>query len=138
MACWITKKEIISIKEAEEVINGFTKLAENEITGLAVVNDEGKLVDNLSLRDLKGISADARLFWRLFQTTHNFLQKVKIEYKETRPRGVVTCAPETTLVEILELLEKSSVHRVYVVDQDRKPLCVVALKDIISEIITHV
>jgi CBS-domain-containing membrane protein len=137
MNCWLNRKEVISIKDTEEVISGFTKLAENEISGVAVVNEDGKLVDSLSLRDLKGISADARLFWRLFQTCHNFLTKVKHEYKDSRPR-IVTCTPEATIVEILERMEKNSAHRVFVVDQDRKPLCVIALRDVIFEIINNV
>ena len=41
-----------------------------------MVDKDGKLVGNLSIRDLKLIGADAAMFWRLQQTVKNFLDKV--------------------------------------------------------------
>lgn len=45
--------------------------------GVAVVDADGKLVGNLSIRDLKLIGHDAAMFWRLQQTVKNFLEKVR-------------------------------------------------------------
>ena len=45
---------------------------------MAVVDKAGKLVGNLSIRDLKLIGADVTMFWRLQQTVKNFLDKVSL------------------------------------------------------------
>ncbi len=49
-------------------IKAFKIMAERKLSGLAVVNKMGLLVDTISVRDLKGIGPDAELFTRLWDT----------------------------------------------------------------------
>ena len=75
-------------------------MVEKDVSGVAVIDDEGKLIDNISLRsfiayllyflfkslncfcfrDLKGIRPDAKSFWRLWSTVHDFKMKVREEF----------------------------------------------------------
>jgi len=49
-------KDIITIKESETAMTAFQTMINKNISGLAIVNDEGKLSGSISLRDLKVIS----------------------------------------------------------------------------------
>ena len=49
---------------------------------MGVINNEGILIGAISIRDLKEISVDTRMFWRLYQTVKNFLLKVRRENSE--------------------------------------------------------
>lgn len=131
------KQDVITVRDDTIALDAFITMTNKHVSGLAVVDDSGKLVGNISLRDLKAISNDARLFWRLYQTMHNFLQKIK-EENPSRPRGVVCVNMETTLKEVITKLAENKVHRIYVVDADKKPVGVASLKDILLEIISNV
>ncbi len=92
---------------------------------------------NLSLRDLKAMSNDARFFWRLFQPIDSYLPKVK---KETpagqRPRRVQTCRLGDTLGHVIDELATHNIHRVFIVDDNDKPIGVIALKDVLLELLS--
>lgn len=48
-------------------LEAFKFMGEHHITGVAVCDESGKLVDALSIKDLKTISTDGNMFWRLYQ-----------------------------------------------------------------------
>jgi len=132
------QKPVISIHENEITMNAFKKMNELGLPAIAVVNNEGHLVGNISIRDLKGISGDARLFWRLYQTVKNFLHKIREEYQQQhgRPRTVVTVTPEESLENAIKKLAEHNIHRVYMVNSEKKPVGVCSLKDILLEIVS--
>lgn len=63
-------KKVITVNENIPTIQSFRTIAENNVTAVAVVNNEGKLVGNLSASDLKVITILTQLFLDLikFQT----------------------------------------------------------------------
>jgi len=91
-------KEVISIEEDAIAIDAFNLMVEQNISGVAIVDQTGKLKGALSLRDIKLISYDARLFWRLKQTIKNFLIKLKNEWetRHARPHRVVSVSRNAT------------------------------------------
>jgi len=131
-------EDVVCIREDDIALEAFKIMVEKNVGGLAVIDKEGKLTGNISLRDLKVMSTDARLFWRLYQTVHNFLLKVRKENNETtgdRPRTVVTVKPLDTLETVIKKLAEYKIHRVYIVDDHKKPVGVISLKDVLHEII---
>jgi len=132
-------EDVISVHEESVAVEAFRLMVEKNVSGLAVINKEGKLVGNISLKDLKAMSTDLRLFWRLYQTVHNFLQKVRQENNEKsgdRPRTIVTVKPNDTLETVIKRLKEHKIHRVYIVDDNKKPIGIISLKDVLKEIIT--
>jgi len=131
-------EDVVCINEEDTTLEAFKIMVEKNVGALAVIDKEGKLTANISLRDLKAMSTDTRLFWRLYQTVHNFLLKVRKENNETsgdRPRTVVTVKPTDTLETVIKKLAEYKIHRVYIVDDHKKPVGVVSLKDVLREII---
>jgi len=131
----IWKKEVFSVTNKDLTIEAFRKMVLHNISGVACVDDNGMLVGNVSLRDLKAIGSDARLFWRLYQTTRNFISKERKE-TESMPRHPIFATPDDTLETVINILALNEVHRVYVVDSNHHPIGIVSLKDILLEIIT--
>lgn len=95
------------------------------------MNKNGKLVGNISTRDLKCIDVDGKWWPRLFLPCWQFL--------EERQKALVYVLPSDTLETILKKIEKHQIHRLYVVNnsEERKPIGVVGLKEVLYEILPH-
>jgi len=130
-------KEVISVSINDEAIVAFQKMIDHKVYGVAVLDEKGMLIENISMRDLKAIAADCACFWRLYQTVRSFLERVKDENKskkKVRPDHVITCEETDTLEMVINKLADNNIHRVYIVE-DKKPIGVVALRDVIFQII---
>ena len=60
--------------------NAFIKMRDSEVSGLAIVDDEGILTGAISVRDLRGIGTDGPFFSRLFQSVKAFKDTVKRDF----------------------------------------------------------
>jgi CBS domain-containing protein len=115
---------VISVRVDMTVMKAFSKILCNNITGLAVVDLNGRLVNNISASDLKGVSLAS--FYKLEIPIHEaFLYS-------TSKLPPVTCDPKHTLGEVIEIIERTGVHRVFVVDSENRPINVITLTDIIK------
>jgi len=131
------RKDVKSIQETDKCIDGFNRMVEFNVQGLAVLDKNGKLVDTLSVRDLKHVSSDGRLFWRLYQPAVDFLKKVReAEQDSTKVKYVLQFATEDeTLGQVIRKLVQSNLHRLFLVDENQKPIGVVSLKDVLFDIL---
>jgi len=127
--------EISSVKTEDIAIEAFKLMTTKNLTGVAVLDDNGKLYGSMELRDLKAIHADGAMFWRLHEPVSTFLEKMKREYRGVTGH-VVTIKPEDTLETAINMMAEHKLHRIYIVDPDMKPLGVVTLKNILLDIIT--
>jgi len=132
-------KHVISVSEETRTIDAFEKMVESNVNGIAVVNEKGALTGNLSVRDLKVISPDARLFWRLDQSVKATLARIQKESdpKHPRPRRVVAAKSHDTLGSVIETLAVNRMHRVYIVDSKKMPVGIVTLRDILLEVLSE-
>lgn len=131
-------KEVYSVNEDSRAIDAFKLMQQKNIGGVAVIDDEGKVVGALSERDLKTIRVENQLFHRLFQKVRNFISHLREEFQEKdgRPKTKKIAQVTDTLGQVVDMLVTHSIHRVYVVDDQRKPIGVVSLRDILLEIIS--
>jgi len=129
------RSTVVKVSENETTLEAFKLMHYKNITGVAVVNDEGKLVGAISHSDLKLIQSDARMFWRLYQTVKNFLLKNRKEGYE-RPTHPIVADSHETIETALRKFEENHVHRIFVVDDHKKPVGIISLKDILMEIIS--
>lgn len=120
---------VLFVLESDSAIDAFNLLIEKKVTGLAVVNDDGKLVGSISASDLKG-STGKDLFSNLKLSVRDYLKKAAAFFgREGVP---VAVSSEATLTEIMDLLIKNHLHRLFVVDEAGKPIQVLSLTDIIT------
>jgi len=133
--------EVYSVKPSDLALKAFSLMSEKNVSGVAVIGDDGLLVDQISLRDLKAMAPDGRLFWRLFKSVQEYLTNIKNSktdpQADARPRQVITVTPEDTLETVLGLLVLNRIHRVYIVESNnnKKPLGLITLRDVMLEAI---
>jgi CBS-domain-containing membrane protein len=112
---------VLSVLDSTPLIKGFSDMLETKFTGLAVVDEQGKLVNNLSAADLTGMTRDT--FWRLEKP-------IKALFDESQKLVPLSCKPETTFGRLIQTLADCRVHRIYVVDEQTRPINVITLTSI--------
>jgi len=133
-----SKKTVLSVTLNTTAIEAFRMMAEHNITGLAVVDDNGRLVDALTLKDLKAISTDGQMFWRLYQQVRVFLEKVRQEtVASQRPDRLIYCLKNQTFEHVIRTMCNNKIHRVFLIDsvESMKPIGIITMKDVLFEII---
>jgi len=107
--------------KGKPLIEVFNSIIETKFSGVAIVDEEGKLVNNISSSDLKGITKET--FWQLETPIEKIL-------KENMKLPPLVCKPETTLQEVIKKLADCRVHRIYVIDKENRPSNVITLTSI--------
>lgn len=98
----------------------------SNISGLAIIDLKGELVNNLSASDLKGITETN--FFRLEMPIHQILAS----NPEKLPP--VTIKKYQSLGFLLSLFETKGVHRIFVVDDKNQPTNVISLTSLLQAI----
>jgi len=133
---------VFTTTSSTRTIIAFRHMIAMEVQGLAVLNDSGQLVDNLSLRDLKRIHSDASMFWTLWNSVHRFKERMRKDAPQTTAtreseQGPICVQSGDTLYAVLEKLALAHVHRLYVVDSlaSMKPIGVISQTDVLRYIL---
>jgi len=129
---WPEKEGIIQMKKEERVLDAFRVLSKSKVSGVAVVNSSEELVGNISASDLKFInfSDSTAMFHQLNESLEDFLSSRMTE--NTLP---IVATEEDSLGSIIQRCVENNVHRIYVIDNQRKPVFVISLSDILSQFI---
>lgn len=113
------KTEVIAVPQDVKLMNAFNDIAVNGISGIAVVDENGKLTGNLSASDFEGLSET-----NFFEYTEKTLGQI------TRNQQLITLKRTNTLEEAIRKLDKFKIHRVYVVNNEGIPVSLVTTTDI--------
>ncbi len=123
-AAWVP---LLSVSEDDELLDAFNILRTARVGGVAVLNEQGSLVGNISARDIKRLNADLSNLGTLYKPVKNALPDPWIS-------EAVYCLHSDTLQRAIEIVVQKKIHRVYIVDEQLKPTGVLTLSDIIKEV----
>jgi len=116
----ISNDKLIVAESDQSAISAFKLLAQNLVSAVPLVDKNGVLSGTLSLSDLKLLHEDL-----------SPLLLTASQYKAIKePIPSIVCTPETALGSILTILAESNVHRVWVVDEENKPISVVSITNV--------
>ncbi len=121
-------------------------LADNDISGLPVVDADGRLLGVVSEEDL--ILQDAELHFphyvQIFdsviflESVHKFEERFRKAFaarvKDVMSTDPVTVAPDATLRDVATIMADKDVNRVPVVDEDNRLLGIIARGDVLRGI----
>jgi CBS domain-containing protein len=132
------EKRVESIHWDKFVIDALVKLEESGVSGIAVTDDEGKIVGNISASDLKRMQVDnpMQLCYDIFQPIKLFLNISQDPHAKSLPKfEPITVNPSDTLGQITDLAYSKGIHRVYVTDSEKRPIGEISLCDIIARFV---
>jgi len=122
---------VISIRNTAKAYEAFDKMSTANLSGLAVVNEEGKIVHNTSATDIKLwlIASNS-----LDESIEQFLVNVrKMNLQDKYP--ITICNLNDGIKKAVAKLQATKYHRLWVVDQNVCPIGVLALTDIFRLIV---
>jgi len=122
-------KFVASIHFDDLVINAFLKITETGLHGLAVIDDDGVLVGNISASDMKSVIID-NLCAGLKEPVSVVMKRSAETFE--RPFRAMYCFTTDTLQQVLQIFTTEQIHRLYIVDAEKKLLGVISLGDIID------
>jgi len=138
LKCMKNQAKVSTISKHSRAITAFREMIRLNVHGLAVVDDHGYLVDNISLRDLRGVHPDVNVFWRLWNTVAEFKAKERADYPDHTPKEVIYVVPTDTFSSVIEKMARLHIHRVYVVESKDNliPTHVISQTDALQEILS--
>jgi len=133
----------VTISEGQSLRQAANVLFRNRLSALPVVDDHGKLIGQISDRDLLTAALPD---YKALATTPDFelpeepfeelLKKAdKIEISQIFQDDHIYAAPNDNIVPVSAIMVKDDLLRVYVVDDETKPIGVLHRKDIVNMIL---
>jgi len=119
---------ILSIPKGRPLIQVFNELLETKFTGLAILDEQGRLYNNISASDLKGITKET------FFNLETPIEQIIRGKKKLPP---VTCTKDDTIENVIKIMVDYKVHRIYVVDDKQRPTNVITHTTIMKLFFTY-
>jgi len=108
---------LVTVRDDSKAIEAFKLMADRGLSGLAVVDEKGFLVDNISVRDLRGIGQKPTDFTNLFQTVKVFKERERTMFPVQIPSKPIYCKGTSTIEDLVKLMDDGNMHRVFEVDE---------------------
>lgn len=125
------KKKVVSVVDTSPAFEAFNILDSHRLSGIAVVDEDGKIIGNTSARDIK-LAAMDKGSNRMDTDILSYLAAVR-QATSIKDDRYPSCHvhENATLAHVVNLLAKTGYHRVFVVDKNVKPVGVVSVADVI-------
>jgi CBS domain-containing protein len=160
---WPESAGIHWIHEEASLLEAFQLIREKQVSGLAILNKEGKLVGNISASDLKHAGMQSYFEHNLHQLIKDLKTKLydflrmdqpiqesgycpslgafrRIKTSDLPKFTPITISPLDNLEKLMNLLintknafDQGHIHRLYVVDSSNKPTHEISLSDVIAQ-----
>lgn len=130
------RKDVVQINEDDKAYEAFTIIDKKRLSGIAVVDGDGKLIGNTSARDVKFAAMDSGCQVSLNLDILSYLAAVRQAVAENERVLACKVRPKDTMEHVIKLLAKTGYHRVFVVDDNNIPIGVISFADIINYILS--
>jgi CBS domain-containing protein len=114
----------ILISNESTLVDAINILATNRVSGVGLIDQNGKLLANFSASDLRGLQPH----------TFELLSKPAIQYLAhigKLDHEPITCQADQSLSWVIEAMVAEHIHRVYVISTKQIPIGLVSISDII-------
>ena len=126
------RKDVVKVAESETAFTTFELLDSKRLSGIAVVDEDGKLIGNTSAVDIKNAVMDGgRTVMNMDILSYLACVRQSQVMKNCKSLNCHV-REDATVGHVVNLLAKTGFHRVFVVDEDMKPMGVISFTDIIN------
>jgi len=122
---------VVTVDIDGKVKDAFRLIVEKKVSAVGVVDSTFSIIATLSVRDLRTLSGEARLLEKLNMKIRDFLVAVVDPNIDIR-NPAICCTVKDTLSVAINKLAVTRVHRIFVVNDTRKPIAVISLSDILG------
>ncbi|KAJ3088496.1 hypothetical protein HK102_008606 [Quaeritorhiza haematococci] len=124
-AAFLPESHIIAVNVSEPALLAIKRMRAHGVPSVAVVDDYGALVTTLSASDIRSLRAEN--LHEVLKPVNAFLQSTLGQLPEPH-----ICPSTWPLSDCIEKILRYRMHRLFVIDNDTRPIGVVSLSDIIS------
>lgn len=124
------KKGVAVVTEEQVVADAFALMCQKNISAVAVADGERRLLGVISASDIKTLGFDLHYIQLLGKSVKEYLAEEK--RSSHLPSEFYTCRPDTVIVEVVKLLVSMRLHCVFVVDEGRRLMGVVSIRDLLK------
>ncbi len=133
----IMTRDVITVKEDMDLYEAGKMLIKNKISGMPVVNGEGRVIGIITNADVLTMAEmprghvfnDVVMRYVLNKPTPQHRKGSKV--RDIMSKAVITVSPGTTVRKIAELLDKKRIKRVPVIDEENRLVGIVSRGDIV-------
>eukprot|EP01004_Peranema_trichophorum_P004348 NODE_3277_length_1383_cov_180.516667_g2850_i0.p1 GENE.NODE_3277_length_1383_cov_180.516667_g2850_i0~~NODE_3277_length_1383_cov_180.516667_g2850_i0.p1 ORF type:complete len:320 (+),score=22.47 NODE_3277_length_1383_cov_180.516667_g2850_i0:78-1037(+) len=122
----LVPRNVVCVNYRTCTLDAFTTMVNNRVTSLAIVDDQGQLLEVLSPSDLRGV--EKLSYEDLMLTVQDFKKRPGATRK---PQSPVMVEPSDTLEKCVRILSESRLHRVYI-GRSGSPVGVVSITDVLT------
>jgi len=129
-------KSVVCINKNQLAFAAFQLMRDNNVSAIAATDNNGLLVGIISVNDFKLVGYHIKFFHLLGQTVSNYLELVK-RYQvmdDIRP-DQLTCKGSDSLCRVIRGLTFYRVHRLFITDDNNKPIGVISVHDILKALL---
>lgn len=125
---------VVTVKTTSRAYDAFQLMRTHRISGVAVVNAQGRLVGNISASDIIQVDWIGSRFIHLLMegSVQDFVKAARSQ--DAKPSRIYITLRKP-LKSAIKLAVLYGVHRVYIVDDDYKPIGVLSLSDMLKLIL---
>jgi len=127
---------VLSVLKTESVINTFRILDQKNKSGIALIDNDGRLVGTTTGKDL-GLFLKSPTLATLNQSIFDHLKNIRTDSIDIKT-PCISVFPTDTLSRAIALIAATRVHRVFVVDDEEhfRPIQVISVTDILNYILS--
>jgi len=116
-------EDLRSVHETDMALTAFKQMVTHNVSGLAVLNDKGEIVDTISIRDLRGMGSVAEDWSNLWLNVSEFKTVCREKFKQQTPAMPIFVSKNDTLETLIKKFDDGNIHRVFVAEvRDGKPI----------------
>eukprot|EP01125_Pyxidicula_operculata_P020712 TRINITY_DN772_c0_g1_i1.p1 TRINITY_DN772_c0_g1~~TRINITY_DN772_c0_g1_i1.p1 ORF type:complete len:330 (+),score=79.13 TRINITY_DN772_c0_g1_i1:132-1121(+) len=121
-------KTVTSVTSDTPVKDAYEMMLSQNISGVAVVDSNGKLVGSLSVTDLRVVGFNTDLLKKMLLSVGDFVAAVAAN----KQHSIYSITPDSKISSVVNLFQVNQLHRVFVVDPESgKPIGVISLNDLL-------
>ncbi|KAI8991196.1 hypothetical protein BDF20DRAFT_843240 [Mycotypha africana] len=117
------QQKLITAKESETALHVYRFMAEKNLSGVPVVNEQGEFIGDLCVEDLPAANLE-----NIGQMTLSCKEYIKFTSDYLTPS---VTSSNSTLKDIMNIMIKTDTHRVWILE-DKKVISVVTMSDIMA------
>jgi CBS domain-containing protein len=102
---------LVTVEETAITAEAYAAMVKERVSGCAVVNDRGVLVDTLSARDLRCIGSGGGEFERMWMIVREFKETARQLFKEVTPARQHWVSQEDRMIDIISGMSDGNLHR---------------------------